>query len=196
MSPYRNQVENPKDCQTGSDVTMDELWDIVFQHLHFSALASIRMVVATRQLWVAKKHDAAYWQHMETILPHHSHYEAFRAMNKHMGLRRRVLAWASYCDGGCNSCKTSLFGICTATFPLRMKLCYQCKQHNVISEWELSRYVPHALLLALRSDLRYCWIAFPSGERVRHYKRKEVHKLLNSALNASLASLAEASRRP
>ena len=175
---------------------MEEIWDMVFKHLHFSALASIRMVVSCKHLWVAKKHDVAYWQHVETILPHHSHYEAFRAMNKHMGLRRRVLAWASYCDSGCNMCKISLFGFCTATFPIRMKLCYNCKHNSLISEWELGRYAPHALLLALRSDLRYCWIAFPSGERVRHYRRKEVQKALNSALNASLASSAAASQCP
>ena len=164
---------------------MDEIWDIVFGHLHFSALASVRLLVTSRHLWLSKKDDAAYWQHIETILPHHIHYEAFRAMHKHMGLRRRVLAWASYCDSGCSACKAPLFGLCTGTFSVHMKLCYKCKHRNLVSDWELNRYTPYALALAFRSRLRFCWIPYPSGERVRHYRRKDIARLLNSFLNAS-----------
>ena len=172
---------------------MEELWDIVFRHLHFHALASVRLLVTMRHLWVSKKHDLAYWQHMESILPHHSHYEAFRAMHKHMGTWRRVLAWASYCDSHCSMCKVPLFGLCTCTFAIQVKLCYKCKGSVLISEWEISRYMPHALVLALRTKLRYCWIPYPNGERVRHYRRQEV---ISFSSPASWASSAAAYRRP
>jgi hypothetical protein len=71
-------------------------------------------------------------------------------------------------------CKVPLFGLCTGTFAVQVKLCYKCKGGALVSEWELKRFMPHALVLALRAKLRYCWIPYPNGERVRHYRRQEV----------------------
>jgi hypothetical protein len=150
-----------------------ELWHCVLLYLNDDALATVRMVCAAGALWRDKRGDANFWQALERMLPNHTHYVAFRSVHKHLGVRRRVLAWAAYCDARCTRCGADLFGLCTGTFAVQAKLCYGCKASHLMSEYELARYAPAGLLLALRSRLRYCWIPYPSGQRVRHYLRHE-----------------------
>lgn len=151
----------------------EDLQRLVLRHLHADALASVRLVLASRPLWAEKKTDADFWQRAESILPHHTHYAAFRSVFKHMGVRRRVLAWASYCDSRCTVCKVNLFGICSGTFAVNVKLCCACKCHFLLSELELARFMPINELIAMRGKLRYCWIPYRSGQRVRHYRKNE-----------------------
>jgi len=157
---------------------MDEIWDHVFSFVLSDSMAAIRLLLAKRHLYFEYKYNHAFWTVVEAGLPHQHHYASYKAVNKHLGLRRRVVSWAKYCDSRCSKCKCDLFGHTTGTFALMVKLCYGCKSRELISEPEIQRYLPAAMPL-VHARLKYCWV--PWGSRhipTRHYRRSEVLPLL------------------
>jgi len=146
-----------------------DVWHVVFQFLHADAAASVRLLGAMAQLWREKKDQRDFWVRMESRLPNHQRYLAYKAANKHLGIRRRVMSWTHYCDSPCSRCRTDLFMVCTGTFPVRLKLCYACKNHALISEPALHYWFPY-----WKKPFRFCWIPTASGLRVRHYAFRDL----------------------
>lgn len=155
-----------------------ELWDNVFFHLNADPLASIRLMRAAAHLWRMQRNNKEFWVRMESLLPNHNRYLAYKAVNKHLGIQKRVLAWANYCDSGCSKCQVDLFGMCTGTFPVRLKLCYKCKGHELIAETALDTWFPYWRAAPGRKSLRYCWVTLPSGQKTRHYASRDIHRLI------------------
>jgi hypothetical protein len=159
---------------------LPDILPLIIKHLDSDALASIRLLRSSRQLWLAYGSDKNYWRRMEALLPHQSRYHVFKLIHEHLGIRRRVMAWASYCDSRCSKCGLVLFGICTGTFAVQMKLCYKCKCEALVSERELMLYAPYALNLVQQHKLRWCWVPYAPNDPVRHWERQEVLSLIYS----------------
>lgn len=155
---------------------MDEIWELVFDNIQTDALATVRLMLAHRHLYYKYRDDQSMWMSLETLLPHPSRYMAYKAVNKHMGVARRVISWATYCDSVCCICNVDLYGKCSGTFALRVKLCYPCKCKILISEEEVCLLG----MPPLPPSIRYCWLPHgPKHRNVKHYLRKEVLRLFN-----------------
>jgi len=139
-----------------------EIWQIVLHHLHDDAHASVRLMMAVPGLFPTSN---VYWIRLEASLQHRHYYSLFCKLNKHLGVARRVVSWAAFCDGRCNACLLDMHGECTATFPLRTKLCPACRHRLLVCEWALPWAVPHA---------RYCWLHVDGGRKARFFLRSEV----------------------
>lgn len=151
---------------------------MVFHYVQSDAVATVRLMRAHRHIYYKYKSDMAMWARLESLLPNQHMYQSYRSVNKHMGVARRVRSWACYCDSRCSKCGANLYGLCTGTFALSVKLCYVCKSKFLISEEECKLLG----LLPLPKGLRFCWI--PQGPRhqnVRNYLRREVLRLFNYA---------------
>jgi len=161
---------------------LPELWPAVLDHLQNDGPASVRLVTAVASLYRAKKSDREFWKRAELMVRHWARYMAFRSLNSHLGLQRRVMSWVFYCDSRCNVCGCNLFGQCTGTFPLRVKLCRSCCVSHLISERELCHTVNVGTLQYIRFTFKYCYIAMSDNKTFgKHFLRHEVTALVNSS---------------
>lgn len=116
---------------------LPELWPVILDMIQGDARASVRLIAAVAALYRAKRRDRFFWERLEFCLPHYSHYQCFRNINRHLGLQRRIMSWVFYCDSPCKGCRRSLFGQSTGTFPLKAKYCTKCWSSHLVGEREL-----------------------------------------------------------
>lgn len=152
---------------------MLDIWRQVLDNLRGNARASVRLMLAVRGLL---RKDNAYWFELERSLLHPCHYVVYCKLNHHLGVMRRVIFWAQFCDGCCDSCGVDLFGVCVATYALGRKLCGTCRVSKLITESEI--YVLGLCVHTARRLLRYCWLPLCNGHKVRHYERRDLTKIL------------------
>jgi hypothetical protein len=161
-----------------TSLEMEELWDIVLGNLLSDSTATVRLILAKRRFYYEKKGDIQFWSILEAGLPHQNQYRAYKALNKHMGITRRVIAWTLYCDANCSLCRNILFGQATGTFALKIKLCHSCKSRELVSEFFLQKNLP-AVIPIIPARLKFCWL--PHGINnlpMKHYRKSEVFPLL------------------
>jgi hypothetical protein len=135
---------------------MDDVLQLIL--MKCDVLASARLIRASKALWNKYKYETLFWVALETDLLFVSKYIAFRAMNKHLGCRRRILKWTSYLDNPCSHCKCDMFLMCPPTFPIHVKLCNNCLSTQLITEDSFNRFVPYYIVLEMRHKLKHCWI--------------------------------------
>lgn len=145
---------------------LDEIWQIIWHHT--DPMAKIQLILAHKQFFLLFWDNMDFWKSVEPYMVLKPHYEAFKSIHKHMGVRKRVLRWLAYCRDPCHGCNMELFRICTGTFPLGIKLCYGCKCTNLISEQETHGRLP----------LPYCWLPVTHGRKIQFYRRTEAHAYL------------------
>jgi len=158
---------------------MNDIFEIILKHC--DAVSSVRLVRAIKYFYVSKKTDFNFWTQLEARMPHFNKYNMYKIINKHMGVRRRILSWTSYFDAPCSLCHLPLFQTCTDTFPLRLKLCNNCRQDHIITEEVISRYLPFYVILNVRQNVNYCFLMNNNNRKVRSYYRPAVLRYLQNA---------------
>lgn len=151
---------------------MDDVLELILRKC--DAMSSLRLVRASKSLWIKYKYESLFWISLEADLLFQGKYMAFRAVNKHLGCRRRVLKWSTYLESPCSRCDCPLFHICTGTFPINLKLCNNCQSANLITEEAIARYIPYYLVLEVRRRVKYCWIVNIYNRRVMAFYRPHV----------------------
>ena len=162
-----------------------DVFPLILSHLRTHSLASVRLVRAVRSLWFMFRHDGSFWLRVEEHLPLRARYEQFVAVNKHMGVFKRALWWANYCDACCSGCGVDLRQTCPGTFAVRVKLCFSCRRSKLVSEVELLRHLTYVQVLRLRATRRHCWLSGPGGGKVRYFVRDQVNVPLSGNLYIS-----------
>lgn len=154
--------------------------DIILTILHHcDAMSAVRLVKSSKQLYYQKKKDNNFWLNIEFQMLYQNRYSVYRLVHKHMGVRRRVLAWTSYLEAPCTLCRHNLFLTCTNTFPLNLKLCNNCKSDHIMTEDVIKRYLPFYVLLNIRRNVRYCFLTNDNNVRTRSYYRPAVLRYLH-----------------
>ena len=161
-----------------ADVIMSEIWHMVLHNLADDARASVRLLRAVRDLYMATKNDAKFWAGLETSMRRHPVYGVFSRYIGHLGLRRRILLFSGFCDAPCFGCRAELFGICCNTFATGKKYCSRCKNVYMISEIQLTRRIPIYWIAIMRTQLRHSWMPASAQHKQRFFLRADVNRFL------------------
>jgi len=159
---------------------MSEIWHMVLHNLVDDARASVRLMRAVRDLYTSMKHDTKYWAQLEASMRRQGVYSVFCRYIGHLGLRRRILLFAGFCDSPCFGCKAELFGVCCNTFAVGKKYCSGCKNMYLVSEVQLSRTVSIYCIAVMRTRLRHSWMPASTPFKQRFFLRADVDNFLKT----------------
>ena len=161
---------------------MSEIWQMVLHNLTDDARASVRLMRAVRDLYVSTRSDADLWARLEASMRGHAVYSVFCRYIGHLGVRRRILLFAGFCDAPCFGCRADLFGICCNTFATGKKYCSGCKNLFMVSEGQLSRSIPISWIAVMRTQLRHSWMPASAHQKQRYFLRADVDNFLSAVV--------------
>ena len=108
---------------------MLDIWHLVLTHLADDFGAATRLLAAVPALH--QRVDAAFWRALEKTVLHRPMYHVFSRVHEHLGRKRRLTRWASFCAVPCAACGVSQ---ASSTFSVGRKLCVRCRNSVMVSE--------------------------------------------------------------
>ena len=144
-----------------------EIWMIILGHVD-RLTPAVNLILAHRGVYHATKHDRETWTALEKKVANSTSYQIFCRRRRHLGVRRRVMAWASMMRSPCFGCRM------TTAAPMHyigVKLCPKCCPGHLVSQEDLLLVLG---TVAKRLPLPYAWI-----QGKKHFFRPHVKQLLS-----------------
>ena len=149
----------------------EEIWELILKRVA-CLKGSVNLILAHKGLYQMTLHNRDFWTRLEAQVIFYNSYRTFCKRLKHLGVRRRLIAWVAMTRDPCCGCGNDY---ARPLYYLNVKLCTSCLPVFTVSHEELERRLGVRRAKALH--LPFSWIDLGHGRKEKVYFRKQLFQL-------------------
>ncbi len=150
---------------------MLEIWEVILQRVA-CLKGSVNLILAHKGLYESTRSDLSLWKRLEAQVAFYNSYKTFSRRLKHLGVRRRLIAWVAMTRDPCCGCGNDY---AMPLYYLGIKLCTYCMPVFTVTHADLERRLGPRRARAVH--LPFSWIDMGHGKKEKVYHRKHLMQL-------------------